>query len=845
MRVFAIESYAAFGGMVISVALLGFGVSGTLLTVFREFILSRRDRWLFWTALLLGPCMIAMRFCQQAIPFVPGKMLGEPSHAWWIAGFYATAFVPLFVAGMYIGVTLVGFTRDVHRLYFADLAASGVAAFLTLGLLYVVPPEWLILIPVVPAAVAAFLLAQNLRGRSLAVAAIVASVLVLSIWGQVRFNEFKGILGTLRTVDVSGAHVIAERSGPMGYIQIVESRSERSAPGLSAATPMGVSPPAQHALFVDGEKVASLGKQLQPAQQSYLDWMISALPYQLLKEPRVLIPVAAGGEAVMEAFHHHAQHVVAGLGNPQLKDLWEQFSSYNGNLLKRSDLTLEIGSGRGVVERLEEKVDLVMLRGLDASGLSVASAPGMSESYLLTQEAFESFITALKPGGLVAVTMRLSVPAWKAVRLLPTVVGALRTLGVDSPEDRVIFVRDTFVGLCIVSPDGFSAEQRAKIRTWTRKKSFDLSHLSDLKEEEINQFTVLLEEIYSRTARALFESADKGAKFLDDYFFDISATNDNRPYFSHVVKAGTSAGLQDYQRRSVESLASIPNILGLEGGGGDIPDMDAMGDVPMDGNDSTVQVPEPDAEAELDPDSDTGFIAGLRHIPVELWGGYMQWATLSQGTLFALLIILIPFFGARRDFKKASMKGRTLLYFACLGTAFMLAEMVMIRKLTLLLANPLLSVSVVLSVILVCSGLGSYFAGGSSWTRPKIVRVASWSIALALLLWAGPINSFIASMLGWPLAFRFGLAVLFVGPVAFFMGMLFPTGLAELDTHEHGSQLVPWAWAINGATSVVAAVGCDLLNIHFGFAVVLILSALIYLLAWLTFPQQGRTAAKA
>ena len=36
MRTFAIESYASFGAMVISVALLGFGLSGTLLTVFRD-----------------------------------------------------------------------------------------------------------------------------------------------------------------------------------------------------------------------------------------------------------------------------------------------------------------------------------------------------------------------------------------------------------------------------------------------------------------------------------------------------------------------------------------------------------------------------------------------------------------------------------------------------------------------------------------------------------------------------------------------------------------------------------------------------------------------------------------
>jgi hypothetical protein len=423
--------------------------------------------------------------------------------------------------------------------------------------------------------------------------------------------------------------------------------------------------------------------------------------------------------------------------------------------------------------------------------------------------------------------MRLSVPAWKAVRLLPTVAAALRALGARSPKDSVLFIRDTFVGLCLIRPDGFSAKELTRVREWSRTRSFDVSYLPQLAQDETNQFTVLLEEIYTNTARAVLESNDHGRQFMDDYLFDISATNDNRPYFSHVVKAGTVDGLKDYQQRTVDALAADSEV----------PDMDAMGELSMD-EPLPGAPPAPASDTDSDTDSESGFMANLRYVPVELWGGYMQWATLIQGTLFALLIILIPIFGARKDFKKAPMKGRTLAYFACLGTAFMLAEMVMIRKLTLLLANPLLSVSVVLSVILVCSGLGSSFAGRVAWTRPKIVRTASWSIALCLLIWAGPINSSMSAMLSWSWFFRFVLAALFVGPPAFFMGMLFPTGLAEVNAHAGGAQLVPWAWAINGATSVVAAVGCDLLNIHFGFAAVLILSAAIYLLAWLSFPQQ-------
>ena len=62
------------------------------------------------------------------------------------------------------------------------------------------------------------------------------------------------------------------------------------------------------------------------------------------------------------------------------------------------------------------------------------------------------------------------------------------------------------------------------------------------------------------------------------------------------------------------------------------------------------------------------------------------------------------------------------------------------------------------------------------------------------------------------------------------MGMPFPLGLRDLDAHTPAA--VPWAWGVNGAASVVAAVLAALLSLALGFRWVLIVGALCYAGAW-------------
>jgi hypothetical protein len=74
-------------------------------------------------------------------------------------------------------------------------------------------------------------------------------------------------------------------------------------------------------------------------------------------------------------------------------------------------------------------------------------------------------------------------------------------------------------------------------------------------------------------------------------------------------------------------------------------------------------------------------------------------------------------------------------------------------------------------------------------------------------------------------------------PVALALGLPFPLGLTQVGS----GRLLPWAWGLNGAFSVVATPLANLLSRDIGFSVLLIAASGLYLLAFLVLPTAGRT----
>ena len=88
MRTFSVGSWSNFGSLVISIALLGFGLAGTLLTYFQRWIKEKPNKWLCISALVLMPAMAVAHVLAQLVPFNPVMIVADASQVLLIGAYY-------------------------------------------------------------------------------------------------------------------------------------------------------------------------------------------------------------------------------------------------------------------------------------------------------------------------------------------------------------------------------------------------------------------------------------------------------------------------------------------------------------------------------------------------------------------------------------------------------------------------------------------------------------------------------------------------------------------------------------------------------------------------------------
>jgi hypothetical protein len=203
---------------------------------------------------------------------------------------------------------------------------------------------------------------------------------------------------------------------------------------------------------------------------------------------------------------------------------------------------------------------------------------------------------------------------------------------------------------------------------------------------------------------------------------------------------------------------------------------------------------------------------------------------------------VLPLALLRRDVPRRARAGRgrllVFVYFVVLGIGYMFVEMALIQRLVFFLANPIYAVAVVLAGLLLVSGLGSGWAARRVDQGHSMKRLASFAAlavaAIAVIYAFGLHPTLMPLLLGWPLSARVALAFVVMLPLAA-MGMLFPLGLRQLGRAH--AELLPWAWAINGCTSVVATSLATLLALGAGHSIVLLAAASCYVVAALLVRQ--------
>ncbi|RME89548.1 MAG: hypothetical protein D6770_04215 [Anaerolineae bacterium] len=528
-RLFAVAQFYHFAFMVVSVALLGFGASGTVLTLSPR--LSRTDphRALPLLSLATALTILASYLLINFLPFDSFRVAWDRSQLAVLALHYLALAAPFFFGGMTVALLLRAFPNQAGRTYAVNLLGSALGCLLALaaptpfggeGTLVLSAALALLAVPGRPIRRPLNLLSVPFLTLTLLELVLRASALP-SLLPDLRLSPYKSLSYALRYPD---AEVLYRRWNAFSRVDVVRSASIHSIPGLSYRYLASLPP--QDALFVDGDDPSViLPPDTHPDLFSYLP---TSVAYRLRPEARSLILEPRGGLDVVTALALGARQVTVTEVNPLIVQAV-------GPLYRDPRLHLALEADRSYLRRARgETYDIIVL-SLTASYHPVGSgAYSLGEEYRYTVEAFEDALSHLAPGGLFVVTRWLQETPSESLRAFALAVTALERSGAD-PAQQIVAFRGYQTMTLLVRNGPFTPAELQTLRDFLAGRAFDLVYAPDLHLEETNRYNVLPQAIYAQAYRALLTARPREA-FYKAYPYDVRPPTDDRPFFGHYFK---------------------------------------------------------------------------------------------------------------------------------------------------------------------------------------------------------------------------------------------------------------------------------------------------------------------
>ena len=213
------------------------------------------------------------------------------------------------------------------------------------------------------------------------------------------------------------------------------------------------------------------------------------------------------------------------------------------------------------------------------------------------------------------------------------------------------------------------------------------------------------------------------------------------------------------------------------------------------------------------------------------WGYLLIWATLGVACLTATVLLVIPLiWGWRTIFSRSRGKALTVLYFACLGAGYIMVEVGLIAHFVMALGNPTISASVLITGMLVFSGLGALTSERALPHMRTIMPVLFLAVGAMLILYGLFLGQALDAIGAIPYPARLVICFLLIAPPAFLMGFPMPIAMTTLGRLGKDHMFV-WAWGVNGCFSVIGAAAAPVIATNFGLAAVIEVAGLAYLLA--------------
>jgi hypothetical protein len=811
MRSLSLRYWHHLAYLVISVALVGFGASGTVLALLSRVVEGWWREWMAGAALLLALAVPGMRWLAREVPLDVQFLSWNLGQAVYVGLLEAVLAVPFFFGGAVVGLALMDEPKRVGGHYAANLVGSGLGGVAAVLLMHVVPTEDLYMVMAAAAFLGGAVIMPWYRPGGIAAVLLTAIALVHLYALAPRDPVFSPYKTLPQSLAMPGTEVIYRDEGPLGRIDVVAGPALHYAPGLSLQF-TGPLPP-HVVMILDGDAASAVYGVEDREGWQFLDYTTGAAAYHVrpvARVPgggpggpprqtadesgarRVTVPAAPGaaGEAAQDeqggpgppvrdvlivgagggsdiglARYHGAAHVTALEMNPDvIEAMTGPLRARGGRIYGAPGVEVVPLEARGYLASTGQAFRLIQVPPVEAFGASGAGLYATQESYLYTVESFGAMLDHLAPGGLVCLTRWAHEPPRDGLRLFDTARAALAQRGLE-PSRRLAMIRSWVTVTVLASREPLSEADTARLRAFCEPRRFDLCYLPDLAEGEPNRYHVLERPYFAEGARALLGPGREA--FLEAYPFAVGAVTDDAPYFAHFLKWS--------------SLPALADQLG-------------------------------------------------RRLRAYLERGYlMLLAALGQALVLAGVLIVVPLVPRAAGLRGVPGKRASMAYFLLIGLGFLALEMGFLQKFILYLAHPVYSAAVVISAFLVFGGLGSLVSRWWGIGPRQTGAAAAGGVVCLGAVYLMHLDGWLAATQGASMAVRFVVAAGFVAPLAFGMGHMLPSGMRQLGAA--APTVVPWAWAVNGVASVVATVGTPLAAMHVGFRRLGLASLACYALA--------------
>jgi hypothetical protein len=517
----SLQIFSSNAFLVISVALFGLGAGGSMASYLTRSGRPMPRRWL-WAFCLAFACSLLVTAVLN-------------SRAFGVVPLIAFSVGPYFCVGLFLSGVFHRWTGSAGRLYFFNLAGSAFGCVGVVWALDTIGDAGLVhFVIAFLALAAAACLALPLSRRALALTGVAAVLVALLLpLSSTLFSYLPSpdkTYGRIARADESMSTLVWSRWSYLGRIDSVIPYGGIGFAYFDGWVQDTDGGSQSLVLFASGDNWTTLvdfgGDDAY--RQRFVREMVPSAPYAFFEAPSVLNIGVGGGVDVFLALEHGARSVVGVEIHPlMIEAIQERHSEYFDGAANDPRVEIVELDGRTFVDQSPERFDVVTLTAVDTGAGLASGAYILSESYLYTQEAFESYLELLEEGGVLFAYR----PRLQLLRLLTTASAALRELGAEHPaEHMAVFGGGPWVG-ALIAREPLGPERRALLEGRLARGDFGGPERGAAGTGNEGFLARYLEEL----------AAGREQEFLERFALEVRPVEDDQPFFYHQERPFSSS----------------------------------------------------------------------------------------------------------------------------------------------------------------------------------------------------------------------------------------------------------------------------------------------------------------